>query len=111
MHYDWWAQVVKACASGQLQVIEDARRVAGEEEKSDYVPTDASEFCGRLLHTCYMGMEQNSSAETRARAKLLAAQLGAFHKVQKTPSLSFLSLYLFSCSFFLFGFVFHSLII
>jgi NAD+ synthase (glutamine-hydrolysing) len=57
------------------QVIADARRIAGEPEDSNYVPTDARELCGRIMHTCYMGTE-NSSAETRGRAKELAEALG-----------------------------------
>jgi NAD+ synthase (glutamine-hydrolysing) len=57
------------------QVIADARRIAGEPEDSDYVPTDARELCGRIMHTCYMGTE-NSSVETRGRAKELAEALG-----------------------------------
>jgi NAD+ synthase (glutamine-hydrolysing) len=57
------------------QVIADARRIVGEPENSDYVPTDARELCGRIMHTCYMGTE-NSSAETRVRAKELAEALG-----------------------------------
>lgn len=57
------------------QVIADARRIAGEPEDSNYVPTDARELCGRIMHTCYMGTE-NSSAETRGRAKELAEAIG-----------------------------------
>ncbi len=57
------------------QVIADARRIAGEPEDSNYVPTDARELCGRVMHTCYMGTE-NSSAETRGRAKELAEAIG-----------------------------------
>jgi NAD+ synthase (glutamine-hydrolysing) len=57
------------------QVIADARRIVGEPEGSDYVPTDARELCGRIMHTCYMGTE-NSSAETRGRAKELAEAIG-----------------------------------
>jgi NAD+ synthase (glutamine-hydrolysing) len=57
------------------QVIADARRIAGEPEDSNYVPTDARELCGRIMHTCYMGTE-NSSPETRGRAKELAEALG-----------------------------------
>ena len=56
-------------------MIADARRIAGEPEDSNYVPTDARELCGRIMHTCYMGTE-NSSAETRGRAKELAEALG-----------------------------------
>jgi Mg-chelatase subunit ChlD len=57
------------------QVITDARRIVGEPEGSEYVPTDARELCGRIMHTCYMGTE-NSSAETRGRARELAEAIG-----------------------------------
>lgn len=57
------------------QVIADARRIAGEPEDSSYVPTDAREFCNRIFHTCYMGTE-NSSIDTRRRAKELAEAIG-----------------------------------
>ena len=69
--------LVAADGGGELdtQVIADARRIAGEPEDSNYVPTDARELCGRIMHTCYMGTE-NSSAETRGRAKELAEALG-----------------------------------
>lgn len=60
------------------QVIDDARRMTGEPADSTYLPTDAKEFCGRIFHTCYMGTE-NSSAETRKRAKDLAEAIGAYH--------------------------------
>jgi NAD+ synthase (glutamine-hydrolysing) len=59
------------------QVIADARRIVGEPEDSEYVPTDARELCGRIMHTCYMGTE-NSTTETRARAKELAEAIGRF---------------------------------
>lgn len=58
------------------QVIADARRMTGEPEHSDYLPTDAKEFANRIFHTCYMGTE-NSSPETRKRAKDLAESIGA----------------------------------
>jgi NAD+ synthase (glutamine-hydrolysing) len=66
-----------AANDGELdtQVIADARRIAGEPEDSNYVPSDARELCGRIMHTCYMGTE-NSSVETRGRAKELAEALG-----------------------------------
>lgn len=56
-------------------VITDARRIAGEPEDSSYIPTDAREFCNRIFHTCYMGTE-NSSVDTRRRAKELAEAIG-----------------------------------
>lgn len=58
------------------QVIKDARRIAGVEADSDYVPIDPREFCSRVFHTCYMGTK-NSSNETRQRAKELAEAIGA----------------------------------
>jgi NAD+ synthase (glutamine-hydrolysing) len=59
-------------------VIKDARRIVGEPKDSEYLPTDAKEFCGRIFHTCYMGTE-NSSAATRGRAKELANSIGSYH--------------------------------
>ena len=56
-------------------MIADARRIGGEPEESEFVPTDARELCGRILHTCYMGTE-NSSADTRRRARELAEAIG-----------------------------------
>lgn len=52
--------------------------MTGEPEESQYVPLDPQEFCNRIFHTCYMGTE-NSSAETRKRAKDLANAIGAYH--------------------------------
>lgn len=69
-------QMVAAEAqAGNEEVIADARRIVGDD---DYVPSDPAEFAGRILYTCYMGTE-NSSPETRRRAKALAGQIGAHH--------------------------------
>lgn len=68
--------VVQAAQEGNEQVISDARRLAGNDES--YVPSDPKEFCGRIFHTCFMGTE-NSSKETRDRAKQLANDIGAYH--------------------------------
>ncbi|ORY31916.1 hypothetical protein BCR39DRAFT_524532 [Naematelia encephala] len=70
--------VVTASQHGDEQVIADARRMTGEPEYSTYVPNDPKEFANRIFHTCYMGTE-NSSPETRKRAKDLAAAIGAYH--------------------------------
>lgn len=61
----------------EMQVIIDARRIAGETEDSDYLPLDPKEFASRIFHTCYMGTE-NSSAETRRRAKQLSGAIGRY---------------------------------
>ncbi|KAG9318937.1 hypothetical protein JVU11DRAFT_1052 [Chiua virens] len=60
------------------QVIADARRIVGESDDSGYLPSDPREFCGRVFHTCYMGTE-NSTLETRQRAKELAEAIGSYH--------------------------------
>ncbi|ODN97035.1 NAD+ synthetase [Cryptococcus amylolentus CBS 6273] len=70
--------VAEHAKKGDQQVIEDARRITGEPEGSEYLPTDPREFAGRIFHTCYMGTE-NSSNETRQRAKDLANAIGAYH--------------------------------
>jgi NAD+ synthase (glutamine-hydrolysing) len=57
------------------QVISDARRMTGEGEDSTYVPLDPRDLANRIFHTCYMGTE-NSSNETRQRAKDLAEAIG-----------------------------------
>ena len=63
------------------QVIADARRMTGEPEDSSYIPSDPREFANRIFHTCYMGTE-NSSAETRRRAKQLADAIGRYVRSQ-----------------------------
>jgi hypothetical protein len=60
-----------------LLVLADARRIVGDPEDSSYTPTNPQEFANRIFHTCYMGTE-NSSAETRGRAKALAEAIGRF---------------------------------
>ncbi|MCZ7672238.1 MAG: hypothetical protein M5U34_36505, partial [Chloroflexi bacterium] len=73
----WWcAEAGAETAEGNEQVIADARRITGADD--DYLPTDAAEFASRLLFTCYMGTE-NSSKETRRRARQLAKEVGASH--------------------------------
>ncbi|KDE06383.1 hypothetical protein MVLG_03290 [Microbotryum lychnidis-dioicae p1A1 Lamole] len=76
--YSMCLLVIKESALGNELVIQDARRIVGEKPDSEYVPVDAREFCGRIFHTCYMGTE-NSSIETRKRAKDLAEAIGSYH--------------------------------
>ncbi|KAJ7252716.1 hypothetical protein B0H12DRAFT_608849 [Mycena haematopus] len=70
--------VAEAASRGDKQVIADARRISGEAENSSYIPSDPREFTNRIFHTCYMGTE-NSSAETRLRAKQLSEAIGSYH--------------------------------
>lgn len=54
------------------QVLEDVRRVVGD---SNYWPKQPKELCSRIFTTCYMGSE-NSTEDTRRRAKDLASEVG-----------------------------------
>ncbi|KAI0339491.1 glutamine-dependent NAD(+) synthetase with GAT domain-containing protein [Trametopsis cervina] len=70
--------VCEAAERGDQHVIVDARRIAGEPEDSSWIPTDPRDLSNRIFHTCYMGTE-NSSADTRKRAKELAEAIGSYH--------------------------------
>jgi len=67
--------IVQNVAKGNAQVLEDVRKITGEE---GYTPTDAKDLANRLLYTCYMGTT-NSSNDTRDRASKLAGEIGASH--------------------------------
>lgn len=54
------------------RVLEDVRRVVGDES---YHPQDPKQLCARVFTTCYMASE-NSSEDTRNRARDLANQIG-----------------------------------
>ncbi|TPX32426.1 NAD+ synthase (glutamine-hydrolysing) [Synchytrium microbalum] len=73
--YSMCRMVCEAVQNGDKQVLADARRMAGTET---YTPTDPTEFCKRIFHTCYMGTS-NSSNDTRSRAKLLSDRIGSYH--------------------------------
>jgi NAD+ synthase (glutamine-hydrolysing) len=70
--------VVKACKEGNQQVLSDVRRICGETEESKWIPQEPQEVSGRIFVTCYMGTE-NSSQETRDRARDLAQAIGSYH--------------------------------
>lgn len=69
--------VLEAISRGNKQVIEDVRRLAGK-SNTDWLPETPQELSNIIFHTCYMGTE-NSSPETRGRAKDLAKDIGAYH--------------------------------
>ncbi|KAL0640035.1 glutamine-dependent NAD(+) synthetase [Maublancomyces gigas] len=70
--------VVEACENGEEQVIKDVRRIAGEPEGSTWVPKTPQELAGHIFYTSFMGTE-NSSKETRQRAKDFAEAIGTYH--------------------------------
>lgn len=67
--------VIEAVERGDKQVIADCQKITKDPA---FVPNTPQELAGRLFHTCFMGTE-NSSSETRARAKDLAEAIGAYH--------------------------------
>ncbi|KAF2642738.1 glutamine-dependent NAD(+) synthetase with GAT domain-containing protein [Massarina eburnea CBS 473.64] len=67
--------VFDAIKTNNEEVISDVRRICG----TDKFQTP-QELCGRLLSTVYMGMEKQSSKETRSRAQRLADAIGAKHR-------------------------------
>jgi NAD+ synthase (glutamine-hydrolysing) len=72
-------QVMKALEEGNTQVKEDVQRIAGASEAEGWLPKTPQELCNKILHTVYMGMEKQSSTETRSRAERLAKDIGAYH--------------------------------
>ncbi|EXA50769.1 NAD+ synthase (glutamine-hydrolysing) [Fusarium oxysporum f. sp. pisi HDV247] len=68
--------VVEAIKAGNEEVIEDVKRIA---VYSDKLPETPEDFCNQIFHTVYMGMEKQSSKETRQRAKDLAERIGSYH--------------------------------
>lgn len=62
----------------EMRLLEEIRRVT--EAEKDYIPTDARELAGRILHTMYMKNGNMSSEETKERARKVAEEIGAWHK-------------------------------
>jgi NAD+ synthase (glutamine-hydrolysing) len=71
--------VMEAIKAKNAQVIADVRRIAGVNEAPDWLPSTPEELCNNIFHTVFMGMEKQSSTETRSRAKRLAVDIGAYH--------------------------------
>lgn len=68
--------VVQAIKDGNKQVVEDAKRFCPDD---DITKMTAQEFCNKIFCTCYMGMKEQSSKETRSRAMELSKAIGAHH--------------------------------
>ncbi|XP_072950350.1 glutamine-dependent NAD(+) synthetase [Typha angustifolia] len=68
--------VIKDIEKGDEQVKADALRI-GQYKNGD-LPTDSKEFAKRIFYTVYMGTE-NSSEDTKSRAKRLAEEIGSWH--------------------------------
>ncbi|KAK8145959.1 glutamine-dependent NAD(+) synthetase [Beauveria asiatica] len=75
--YSMCRLAVAAAKQGNKQVIDDMKRIA---KYTDGLPDTPEALCNQLLHTVYLGMEVQSSKETRQRAKDLSARIGAYHQ-------------------------------
>ncbi|KAI9517753.1 Glutamine-dependent NAD(+) synthetase [Dissostichus eleginoides] len=73
--YSMCVLICQAIQDGKSQVLEDVRRVVGEDS---YCPQSPEELCGHMFTTCYMASE-NSSQDTCSRARELANQIGSTH--------------------------------
>ena len=74
--YSMCRLVVSEISEGNQTVIEDAKRLcSGQDPKG----MTAEQFCSKVFSTVFMGMRQQSSAETRNRARDLSTAIGAHH--------------------------------
>ena len=76
--YSMCRLVVSAMNEGNEQVILDAKRIAGKADDPHWLPTSPEDFTNLIFCTTYMG-SQNSSSDTRQRARELAHDIGAYH--------------------------------
>ncbi|KAJ5721565.1 uncharacterized protein N7483_009499 [Penicillium malachiteum] len=74
--YSMCRLVIAAIKDGNEEVIADVKRIAAYSEK---LPETAEELCNQIFCTCYMGMENQSSKETRDRSKALSERIGSYH--------------------------------
>jgi len=70
-----FAEVQKA---DNPEVLKDLLRTIGEDADSKWRPQTPQDIAGRLFVSAYMGMEKNSSADTRTRARELARDIGSY---------------------------------
>ncbi|KAJ5267161.1 hypothetical protein N7478_009969 [Penicillium angulare] len=74
--YSMCRLVIAAIKEGNEQVIADVQRIAAYKPE---LPETAEELCNQIFYTCYMGMENQSSKETRVRSKDLSTRIGSYH--------------------------------
>ena len=69
---------MEAVQAGNEEVIADVKRIA-KYQGEGVLPETPQQLCNAVLSTIYMGMKQQSSTETRQRAKDLAEATGSYH--------------------------------
>jgi NAD+ synthase (glutamine-hydrolysing) len=67
------------CEGKNPQVLKDLLAIVGEPSNSTWMPSSPKDISSRMFHSAYLGMAQNSSPDTRSRAKTLANDIGAYH--------------------------------
>ena len=75
--YSMCRLVVLEIQQGNEIVMEDAKRLCNGTDPKNLT---AEELCSKIFTTVFMGMKQQSSKETRGRAKELSAAIGA-HRI------------------------------
>jgi NAD+ synthase (glutamine-hydrolysing) len=63
-------------------VLKDLLMIHGKPANSTWLPESPQEIAAGLFHSAYLGMEENSSPDTRKRAKDLAKEIGSYHLVR-----------------------------
>ncbi|CAI4940001.1 BBT_HP_G0012110.mRNA.1.CDS.1 [Saccharomyces cerevisiae] len=76
--------VTDAAQNGNEQVIKDVRKITRSGD--DWIPDSPQDLASKIFHSCFMGTE-NSSKETRNRAKDLSNAIGSYHVDLKMDSL------------------------
>ncbi|CAK1368356.1 unnamed protein product [Cercospora beticola] len=74
--YSMCRLVVAEIKAGNKVVVEDATRLCNGQ---DVAGMTAEQICGNIFITAFMGMKEQSSKETRSRAKELAEAIGSHH--------------------------------
>ncbi|KAK5173606.1 glutamine-dependent NAD(+) synthetase [Saxophila tyrrhenica] len=74
--YSMCRLVVSELAAGNSVVLADATRLCNNTDPTNLT---AAQLCNKLFVTVFMGMQQQSSRETRSRASDLASAIGAHH--------------------------------
>jgi len=60
-------------------VLKDLLMIHGKPANSTWLPESPQEIAAGLFHSAYLGMGENSSPDTRKRAKDLAKEIGSYH--------------------------------
>jgi NAD+ synthase (glutamine-hydrolysing) len=63
-------------------VLKDLLMIHGKPANSTWLPESPQEIAAGLFHSAYLGMGENSSTDTRKRAKDLAKEIGSYHLVR-----------------------------